>query len=191
MKEEFVGYVIKLDQRRRHKCREAEKKKIILSKSMPLVKNLSNPRIIIPKFDWELLRHVTVSEEAAVALEKTRKLDGDSAYRPIRLCLAELDRGETATVVEAHRFLKKYNTRYATAPELIGFLYASVFREAFADRVIVALGTHLRDEFDHREALAFTYHSKDKVGALFILFAERIRHDWLLLIAAEGAIVKT
>lgn len=186
-----MGYVVKLDQRRRHKCEEMEKKKISLSKAVPLIKNVSNPQIIIPKLDWELLRHVTISEKAVNALKKTRELDGDSAYRPIRLCLAELDRGKTATVTDAHRFLKKYNMRYATAPEFVDFLRASVFREAFVDRVIVALGTHLRDDFDHREALAFIYHSKDKVGTLFTLFAERIRHNWLLLIAVEGAMTKT
>lgn len=185
-----MGYILKLDQRRRHEPPEAKQKKTISSRVAPLVRNLSNPRIIVPSLDWKLLRHVAISKEAEAVLERVQELDGDSAYPPVRLCLAELNKGETASTAEGVQFLKRWDTFYATVPEFIGFLRASVFRTAFADRTIVALGTHLRDEFDQREALAFEHHSKSDTGTLFTVFAERIRRDWLLLIVAQGRVAK-
>jgi hypothetical protein len=187
-----MGYLVKLDQRRRKPHKDAvknvEARLMHYRQLPPLMRNITNPRIVIPRLGTESIRNLEISDGATHALLELLEREGDSAYKPTRLCLAELDREETATPYAGSAFLKKHGCRYATAPDLLGFLQLGTTTDMYDGAWVVALGTHIRDKFDHRYALAFCVDRIARKTILDMLFAERIRPDWLILIAAEAPV---
>ena len=183
-----MGALVKLDQKRRKRVLPTRIRITTKGNFVPLIQNVTNPQIVLPRLDINILRGVHISDEVEMGIASVQESDGDAAYRPVRLLLAQLMREETATPYQAKKYLEKHDSRFATVPEMIGYIQSSSPR---LSQTIVSLGTNLRDEFDHRQALAFEYSRPEGCGILYCVFAERIRPEWLLLIVAERAMRKS
>ena len=95
-----MGALVKLDQKRRKHVIPTRIRVTTKGNFVPLIGNVTNPQIVLPRLDINILRGVHISDEAEMGIASVQESDGDAAYRPVRLLLAQLMREETATAAE-------------------------------------------------------------------------------------------
>lgn len=153
--------------------------------SEPRLVKASEVRIIVPRKNNWFSHRVAVSNAARAFVEDARKKSSDMVGKPMRVSLAHVYNAKTVSHAECAILANTFGARLSTSEEFISFIVTLNGREDRLEFPIFSSGTECFDEFGNRHGLVYRKGVGKLSDRVDLEFVERIRHDWLLLIAYE------
>lgn len=144
------------------------------------------PRVIRPQAEMVFAPQVLVVSPARKVIADAFAREETRVGKKSTVILVRLHEDHTATLQEGRDFLDSTGCRLASVEEFQSFIITSLVRgEIPANKPFLALETNATDEYGFHQGMVYVRNPLKQEETVFLTFAERIRHDWLIL-AAHG-----